>query len=55
MTQEEAEKLLDELLAVETGLSGWEMDFLESLDGQRGGVFSEKQIAVLERIESRLL
>lgn len=55
MTQDEAEKLLDEILALDSGLSAWELDFIESLDGQRGGTFSEKQIAVLERIEARLL
>lgn len=26
------EKMLDDLLEVEAGLTGWEMDFLESLD-----------------------
>ncbi len=33
MTADE-QSLLDDLLAVESGLSGWEMDFIESLDRQ---------------------
>ena len=55
MTQDEALEVLDELLALEAGLSGWEMDFLESLDGQRERDFSDKQIAVLGKLEARLL
>ncbi len=53
MTQDEAVDLLDELLARDSGMTAWELDFIESLDKQRDGTFSEKQIAVLEKIEAR--
>ena len=33
MTGDE-QSLLDDLLAVDSGLTGWEMDFVESLDRQ---------------------
>ena len=46
--------LLDELLAAESGLTAWEMDFIESLDRQRGRVFSDKQVARLGEIGERL-
>lgn len=35
MNRDDWEAVLDELLEVESGLSGWEIDFLESLDGRR--------------------
>lgn len=55
MTNDEALEVLDELLALEGGLTGWELDFIESLDGQRERPFTEKQIGVLEKLEARLL
>ena len=59
MTQDKALEVLDELLALEAGLSGWELDFVESLNSQRENspawLFSEKQIDVLEKLEARLL
>lgn len=55
MEQTEAEEILDELLALEAGLSSWELDFIESLDGQRDRGFSEKQMDVLRRMEEKYL
>ena len=55
MTNDEAVETLNELLAQESGLTGWEMDFLESLSEWTPRPFTEKQIAVLEKIEARLL
>lgn len=55
MTQEEALDTLDDLLKLDSGMSAWELDFVESLDSQRGRDFTEKQIAVLERIAAKLL
>jgi len=46
--------LLDELLAAESGLTAWEMDFIESLDRQRGRTFSDKQRDILDRIGTKL-
>lgn len=37
-----------ELLAAESGLSGWEMDFIEGLDGRTR--FSDKQAAKVQQI-----
>lgn len=48
------EQKLDELLDKESGLTPWEIDFLESLDGRRGSRITEKQEAVLDRILERL-
>ena len=46
--------ILDELLELDSGLSAWEMDFLESLDRQRGkDKFSEKQSETLLEICKR--
>jgi len=45
------ESLLDDLLAAEDiGFTGWEIEFLDSLDGQRDRDLSEKQLTVLHRI-----
>ena len=46
--------LLDELLATESGLTAWEMDFIESLDRQRGRTFSDKQRDILDGIGTKL-
>lgn len=48
------EKMLDELLERESGLTTWEIDFLDSLDKLRGRSLSEKQLAVLDKIHNRL-
>ena len=42
--------MLDELLEVEGGLSGWEMDFTESLDTARGRSLAERQADKLAHI-----
>jgi len=47
--------VLDELLEVESGLTAWEMDFIESLDKQRGRGFTEKQVEILNRIHEKVL
>jgi hypothetical protein len=48
------ESMLDELLELEQGLTGWEIDFLESLDKLRGRELSEKQLEKLTQIHERL-
>ena len=45
---------LDELLDAEDGLTAWEMDFLESLNKQRGREFTEKQADKLTAIWERV-
>ena len=47
------ERLLEELLELESGLSGWEIDFLESLDGLRGRELTDKQLEKLWQIHER--
>lgn len=43
MTHDE-QKLVDDLLLIESGLTGWEMDFLDNLDnGFRERALSERQ------------
>ena len=44
--------MIDDLLLLESGLSGWEMDFIESLDKQYGdrGSLTEKQEEKLSQI-----
>lgn len=54
MTAEE-ESLLDDLLEVESGLTGSAMDFLESLDGRRKQPLTEKQLTWLEDLGERHL
>ena len=48
------EGLLDDLLEKESGLTYWEIDFLESLERLRDSWISDKQLAVLERLHERL-
>jgi len=48
------EQLLDDLLAVESGLTAWEMDFIESLDKQRTRALSDKQRDVVNRIADKV-
>lgn len=49
------QKMLDEILEAETGLTGWEMDFIESLDKIRDCPLTEKQIDILIKINSKVL
>lgn len=49
------QKMLDELQEAESGLTTWEMDFIDSLDKLRGGTLTEKQADKLEQIWNRLL
>lgn len=61
MTDDEQNFLmLEELLAVEEGLTAWEMDFLDSLNGQaehsKQRLFlTEKQYDCLDRIWNKVL
>ena len=43
-------EMLDALLDLESGLTPWELNFLESMDGQREQRLSEKQGDTLQRI-----
>jgi hypothetical protein len=51
---EDEQQLLDDLLAVESGLTAWEMDFIESLDRQRARALSPKQREVMGRIADKV-
>lgn len=53
--QRDWEQLLDDLLDLESGLTEWELGFIESLDKWRGRDLSEKQEATLQRIADKLL
>lgn len=45
------QEMLDALLALDSGLSGWEMDFLESLDDLRArACLTDRQFAKLEEL-----
>lgn len=55
MTEQEI-AYLDDLLDVEAGLSGWELDFIENLDTQyRDRDLSEKQADTLRQIHEQVL
>ena len=54
MTRDEL-NMLDELLETDSGLTAWEMDFVESLDAHRQRALSEKQIEALERTWHKIL
>jgi hypothetical protein len=45
--------MVQELLQAEAGLSGWEMDFIEDMDGRT--TFSVKQAAKIEEVWQRCL
>jgi len=47
-------EVVDALLNVESGLTNWEMDFLDNLKGWVGN-FTEKQARVVEKIYDRVL
>ena len=51
--EKEWRNILQECLEVESGLSDWEVDFLDSLNNWRGS-FSEKQQITLEKIYKRV-
>jgi hypothetical protein len=53
-SQQDYRNILNELLAVEEGLTEWEIEFLESLNEWMGG-FTEKQATKLEDIWNRVL
>lgn len=52
MTDDE-EFLLDDLLSLESGLSSWEMDFIEALNSVRDGMITESQYEKLLEIWER--
>ncbi len=54
MIDDSWEQKLDELLDKESGLTPWEIDFIESLDERRGRQISEKQEEIIDRILERL-
>jgi hypothetical protein len=49
-----AREVLDDLLKVEGGLSGKEIDFIEDMDSKRYLDWTEKQIDWLDRIYGRV-
>jgi hypothetical protein len=52
----EQEAMLDECLNAESGLSGWELDFVENLDQNfRDRPLSEKQVDRLIEINAKVL
>ena len=55
MIEQDWEEIVDDLLNKESGLTSWEIDFIDSLDKQRGRKLSEKQIQCLERIVDKVL
>lgn len=52
MTDHRLEAMLEELLALEEGLTEWEANFVESLS-REGGDFTPAQAAKLEEIWNR--
>ncbi len=55
MTSEQ-EKLLDELLEKDSGLTGWEMDFIDDMDQKfRERPLSEKQADALLRVWEKVM
>ena len=47
--------MLLELLQVENGLSAWEIDFLDNLNSEWNGDFTDRQAAVIEKIYERVM
>lgn len=45
--------MLDDLLAVEDGLSEWEVEFIDSLDRNRDVDLSDKQADKLKQLHER--
>ena len=54
MTEQEWERTLDELLDADTGLSTWEIGFIEDMDKLRGRELTERQQSCLDRIAERI-
>lgn len=54
-TQYDLEKMLDELLDAEGGLSGKEIDFLDNLNNNYRGRITKAQADWLEKIWNRIL
>lgn len=54
-TQRDYCNMLDELLAVEHGLTDWEIKFLDSLNDEWRGKMTTKQAEKLEKIWDRVL
>lgn len=54
MTTANNDNLLDDLLDTESGLTGWEMDFIEPLDKQRDQTWTEKQTDKVSAIWQRI-
>lgn len=54
MTKDQ-ESTLNDLLAAESGLTGWEMDFIDSLDLLRDRNLTEKQAEKLAAIAQKIL
>ena len=52
--QKNARGMIRELLGVETGLSSWEISFIENICEWDGNL-TEKQIATIEKIYERVL
>ena len=52
--QNRAREVLDDLLRVEGGLSGRELDFIEDMDGKRNLFWTDKQIVWLDLIYERV-
>jgi len=52
--QERAKDVLDELLQCESGMSGRELDFIEDMDKKHKFTWSEKQIAWLDKVYTRV-
>lgn len=52
-TNDDVRNMVTELLAMESGLSGWEIDFIESMSGRVA--FSEAQAAKVEQIWAKVL
>ena len=48
------ERMLDDLLGVEGGLSAWEMDFLDSVDRQRDRGLTAGQLRTMREIGDEL-
>ncbi len=50
--QVKAQDLLEELLDLDSGLSSWEIEFIESLD-EWDGMFTQAQFAKLKEVHER--
>lgn len=49
-------KMLDECIEAESGLSGWEIDFIENLDANfRGRELTDRQADKLEAINEKVI